>query len=230
MVSPRPDSTLSVVIPALNEEACISAAIASALAAGADEVIVADGGSADSTRETARAAGACVIAAERGRGVQLRAGAAAASGDILLFLHADAVLPSVAKQEIIDLLNAGDAGYFRLCFTDRSWSVRLVAWAANLRASLFSLPYGDQALFIRRSRYEALGGFRSCPFLEDLDFVLRARRTGSLRGLPHPVTVSARRLRKPFPLAPIAVSLRNVAIALLFLAGVPPERLIKRYR
>lgn len=227
---PLPDHKLSVVIPALNEEAHIHVCIASALAAGADEVIVVDGGSADGTCEIASAAGARVITADRGRGMQLNAGAAAASGDILLFLHADAVLPSIAKQEIIDLLNAGDAGYFRLCFADRSWSVRLVAWAANLRASLFSLPYGDQALFIRRSRYEALGGFRSYPFLEDLDFVRRARRTGSLRGLPYSVTVSARRLLKPFPLAPIVVSLRNVAIALLFLGGVSPERLIKRYR
>lgn len=224
------EERLSVIIPALNEEARISACIASAFRVGADEVIVADGGSADATCDLAASAGARVIHTGRGRGVQLNAGVQAAAGDILLFLHADAVLPHASKNKMIALLDCALAGYFRLNYDSAKWSTRLVAFAANIRADLFSLPYGDQALFIRRSRYEAVGGFRDFPFLEDLDFVLRARRAGSLHGLPFPVTVSARRLLKPFPLAPIAVSVRNVLIALLFLGGVSPDRLIKLYR
>lgn len=221
---------LSVIIPALNEEACIATAISSAFAAGADEVIVVDGGSTDNTFSRAIASGASVIRSLRGRGVQLHAGTPAATGDVLLFMHADSVLPSVSKCEILEVLAGSDAGYFRLCYDDGSWSVRLVAWAANLRSSLLSLPYGDQALFLRRSLYESLGGFRGYPFLEDLDFVRRLRRTGTLCRMSSCVTVSARRLLKPFPLAPILVSARNVAIALLFMLGASPERLIKLYR
>lgn len=221
---------LSVIIPALNEEVRIASAVASAFTADADEVIVVDGGSADNTSARAIASGARVIRSARGRGTQLHAGALAATGEVLFFMHADSLLPSVSKREILELLDESNAGYFRLRFDDSSWSVRLVAWAANLRSSLLSLPYGDQALFLRRSLYESLGGFRSYPFLEDLDFVRRLRRIGTLRRMSSCVTVSARRLRKPFPLAPILVSARNVAIALLFMFGASPERLIKLYR
>ncbi len=222
--------SISAVIPVLNEQGRVGAAIASAFAAGAQEVIVVDGGSADATVARATASGARVIQSERGRGIQLHAGAMAAQGDILLFLHADALLPPVSENEILTHLCRYHAGYFRLCFDDRSLPVRLVAWAANLRSSLLSLPYGDQALFLRRSLYQEIGGFRNYPFLEDLDFVRRLRKKHTVRGLPNCVTISARRLRKAFPLAPIIVSLRNVCIALLFVLGVQPGHLIRFYR
>jgi rSAM/selenodomain-associated transferase 2 len=221
---------LSVIIPALNEETLIGKAIASAVSAGADEVIVADGGSSDATQRIAKAAGAHVIQSAQGRGHQLHAGAQVASGDVLLFLHADAVLPPVSKGEITEHLNRCDAGYFRLCFGDPSLSTRLVAWAANLRSSTLSMPYGDQAIFMRRTLYESLGGFRSFPFLEDLDLVRRLRKNAEVRSMKSCVIVSARKLSKPFPCAPVLLSMRNVIIALLFLLGVRPERLILFYR
>lgn len=214
----------------MNEESRIAAAVSSAFAAGADEVIVADGDSSDATADRAAAAGACVIKAGRGRGIQLHAGATASTGTVLLFLHADALLPPVAKEDIVGHLSRCDAGYFRLSFDDGSADVRLVASAANLRSALFSLPYGDQALFLRRSLYEEIGGFRAFPFLEDLDFVMKLRKQHRLREVDSSVTVSGRRLQKPFPGAPIIVSLRNVCIALLFMSGVHPERLVRFYR
>ncbi len=219
--------SVSVVIPALNEQERVVAAIVSAFVAGAHEVIVVDGGSTDATVARAAVAGARVIQSERGRGMQLHAGAVAAKGDVLLFLHADAVLPPVSNNEILAHLSRYHAGYFRLCFDDRSLSVMLVAWAANLRSLLLSLPYGDQALFLRRSLYREIGGFRNYPFLEDLDFVRRLRKKHMVRGLPNCVTISARRLRKAFPLAPIMVSLRNVCIAILFVLGVHPIHLMR---
>jgi rSAM/selenodomain-associated transferase 2 len=225
-----PDDRLSVIIPALNEEARISACIASAFLVGADEVIVADGGSTDATCDLAMVSGARVIHSKRGRGVQLNAGVQAATGDILLFLHADSVLPRVSKKEMVALLDRVGAGYFRLCFDSSVWSVRLVALAANLRSSLLSLPYGDQGLFFRRELFERVGGFLPSPFLEDLDCVLKLKKQVTLQAMPSCITVSSRQLLKPFPLAPIVISLRNVAIALLFLGGVSPERLIKLYR
>jgi len=221
---------LSVIIPALNEKERIGHAIASAFRLGADEVIVADGGSSDATCGRARTAGARVVSAAKGRGTQLNVGASSAQGDILLFLHADAVLPPVTKDCLSDALHRGVAGYFRLAYDDNAPAVRLVALFANLRAQLHQLPYGDQAMFLRRNTYAALGGFRPVPFLEDLEFVLRLRRLGSLIEIPAPVTVAARRLLGKTPLSPVLKSLRNVSIAGLFVAGVSPQRLLRYYR
>lgn len=224
------EERLSVIIPALNEAAGIAAAIASAWAAGADEVIVVDGGSTDATREIARTAQARVVSSERGRGMQLHTGAVAAQGDLLLFLHADAMLPATSKHAIQALLAEADAGFFRLCYDHQSWMLRMVAGAANLRSQLFSLPYGDQALFLRRSLYESLGGFQRYPFLEDIDLVRRIKKKHTMQCMRSCVTVSARRLLKPFPCAPLLLSFRNVIIALLFCLGVHPERLASFYR
>jgi len=224
-----PEYRLSVIIPAFNEEERIATSIASAFAAGADEVIVADGGSSDATHEIACAAQARVVSSERGRGIQQHIGALAAQGDVLLFLHADAVLPTASKHAIQVLLAAADVGFFRLCYDHESWMLRMIAGAANLRSQLFSLPYGDQALFMRRSVYVSLGGFQRYPFLEDLDLVIKLRGKYSLRCMPSSVRVSARRLLKPFPCAPLLLSLRNAVIAWLFCLGVHPERLVRFY-
>lgn len=224
------EERLSVIIPALDEASGISAAITSAWAIGADEVIVSDGGSTDATREVACAFRARVVSSERGRGVQLHNGALAAQGGILLFLHADAALPATSKKAIQALLAGADAGFFRLCYDHESWMLRMVAGMANLRSQLFSLPYGDQALFLRRSLYESMGGFQRYPFLEDIDLVRRIKRKHTMRCMPSCVTVSARRLLKPFPCAPLLLSFRNVIIALLFCLGVHPDRLVRFYR
>jgi GT2 family glycosyltransferase len=101
---------------------------------------------------------------------------------------------------------------------------------ANVRARLLSLPYGDQAIFIKRDIFEKVGGFREYPFLEDIDMAMRIRKFGSLQYLPFHVIASSRRLKKGFPFSPILVSFRNVFIALLFLFGLSPFSLIRLYK
>ncbi len=220
---------LSVIIPALNEEKHIKASIESAKWLNPFEIIVVDGGSTDKTKEFAQRYGATIIQSQSGRGVQMNVGASLAKGDVLLFLHADSVFEENISQ---DLLNLKDyvAGFFRLRFNDSSISTRLVEIFANLRAKWFSLPYGDQALFIKKEVFNSIGGFKKYPFLEDIDLVLRLRKAGRLKCLSPKVIVSARRLKKGYPLSPILVSLRNVLIALLFIVGINPHSMARLYK
>lgn len=225
----RKTTNISIIIPTLNEEGYIEASIESAKRLNPLEIIVVDGGSTDKTRKIAEREGAIVIESKKGRGIQLNRGASVAKGDILLFLHADSII-----QEGLDiknyLSNGYAGGFFRLRFDEPSLSTRLVEFFANQRARLFSLPYGDQAIFIKREVFERIGGFKEYPFLEDLDFIKRLKRVCRLRCLPYDVIVSSRRLKKGYPLSPILVSLRNVLIALLFIAGINPYRLQRLYR
>jgi rSAM/selenodomain-associated transferase 2 len=185
---------LAVVIPALDEEDRIAEAVASAVAETA-EVVVVDGGSRDGTRDRAAAAGARVIASSPGRARQLQAGARACAGDVLLLLHADTRLaPGFAAAVGGALRDAAVVGgAFQLRFDRRPPSLRIIEWGARLRVALFGLPYGDQALFIRRSTLDAIGGIPQAPIMEDLDLVKAMRRRGKLALLSLPVTTSARR-------------------------------------
>lgn len=220
---------LSVIIPALNEEANIERCIDSVKKLNPAEILVVDGGSSDRTKEIALSKGVMVIQSEKGRGTQMNRGASYAKGDILLFLHADSVFEDHITKELLDLKDYV-AGFFRLRFDDRSLSVRLVEIFANLRSRLLHLPYGDQALFIKRETFQRIGGFRDYPFLEDLDLVLRLRRIGRLKGISKDVIASSRRLKKGYLLSPVFVSLRNVLIAMLFKLGISPDSLLRLYK
>lgn len=220
---------LSVIIPALNEEANIERCIDSVKKLNPAEILVVDGGSSDRTKEIALSKGVMVIQSEKGRGTQMNRGASYAKGDILLFLHADSVFEDHITKELLDLKDYV-AGFFRLRFDDRSLSVRLVEIFANLRSRLLHLPYGDQALFIKKETFQRIGGFRDYPFLEDLDLVLRLRRIGRLKGISKDVIASSRRLKKGYLLSPVFVSLRNVLIAMLFKLGISPDSLLRLYK
>jgi rSAM/selenodomain-associated transferase 2 len=222
--------SISVVIPALNEEEHIGACIESARKLNPVEIIVADGGSSDRTREVAEDAGAFVVQSPRGRGIQMNRGAAAAKGEILFFLHADTRIPDMKRLFASSSFNGYAGGFLKLKFDDDSLSTKLVELFANLRARLLSLPYGDQAIFIKRVVFEKMGGFREYPFLEDIDMAIRIRKFGKLKYVPLRVVASSRRLKKCYPLSPVFVSLRNVLIALLFLFGLSPHKLIKLYK
>jgi rSAM/selenodomain-associated transferase 2 len=219
---------LSVVIPALDEADRVAGAVASARAEGV-EVLVVDGGSRDATTERARAAGARVLSSPPGRARQLRIGAQEARGDVLLFLHADTRLPRGWDAAVRGALRDPGAvgGAFRLRFDERSPALRLVEWGARLRVALFSLPYGDQAVFVRRTALERSGGVPQVAFLEDLDLARQLKRHGKLARLSLPATTSARRYRD----AGVArTALRHLTVACAWALGVSRERVAAWYR
>ncbi len=183
-----------MVIPALDEAERVAGAVESARAPGV-EVLVVDGGSADSTASVAAAAGARVVVSAPGRARQLARGAHEARGEAILFLHADTRLPAGWSLAVRAALRdpAVVGGAFRFRFDERSAGLRFVEWGARLRVSLLKLPYGDQALFARRSALEAIGGVPQAPVMEDLDLVAALRRRGRLALLGLPATTSARR-------------------------------------
>ncbi|MCL4693462.1 MAG: TIGR04283 family arsenosugar biosynthesis glycosyltransferase [Candidatus Hydrogenedentes bacterium] len=193
--SERP--VLSVIVPALNEEAGLGNTLA-ALGANPDvEVIVVDGGSSDGTVSLAETYGATVTCSAAGRALQMNAGADVARGELLAFLHADTRVPQGYVEEIRRILAEMDvvAGAFRLGIDSTDLPSRLIARGANWRSRVIQLPYGDQSLFMKRETFDALGGFREMPILEDYEFVLRARRRGRV-GLAEGIAVtSARRWR-----------------------------------
>jgi rSAM/selenodomain-associated transferase 2 len=226
----KEQNRISAILPTLDAAATLPQAL-SALCAPAllHEIIVADGGSRDDTLALARAAGARIVAAPRGRGTQLAAGAAAATGEWLLFVHADCRLAAGWERAVLAFISmpgaAGRAGYCDLILDDGAPAARrlerIVAW----RCRLWALPYGDQGLLIARRLYDAVGGFRPLPLMEDVDLV---RRLGRRRLVPLgvPILASARRyrsggyLRRP---------LLNLFCLSLYFAGVSPARIARLY-
>ena len=193
-----------------------------------DEVVVADGGSHDDTRARAREAGARVVTSAPGRGVQLNQGARAASGEILLFLHADTVLPTGAGARIREVIREGAiGGGFRVRFDAEKRLLPLGARVVNLRTRITGCPLGDQAQFIRREVFETLGGFPDWPILEDLDLARRLKRTGPTTLIDAPVTTAARRFLEQGVVRTITT---NWLIWALYFVGVSPERLARLYR
>jgi rSAM/selenodomain-associated transferase 2 len=218
---------ISVVIPAWCEAAVIAESVRGAAAIG-DEVIVADACSPDGTSELAARAGAHVVQAERGRGAQLNAGAGAANGDVLLFLHADARLGPGAREALFAALRDPQVvgGNFRVAFVPARGAARLFTTLYEVRRRLTGIYYGDSAIFIRRKTYQELGGFERIPLMEDYEFVRRMRRAGRtvyLRGVT--VEASARR----FAAAPLRTFLLWGMIHVLYTLGVPPAKLARRY-
>ena len=189
--------TISVVIPALDEAARIVRTVESVIASGIEgiEVIVVDGGSSDETCRLARDAGARVLVGPRGRARQLRLGFEESSGSIVLFLHADTELEPGWQAGVREALSdpgcAGGAFAFR--FAERGFRERWIELGVALRVAIFKLPYGDQALFVRRSVLEQMGGMPIVAIMEDLDLVRGIKRAGRLRMLPFAATTSSRR-------------------------------------
>jgi rSAM/selenodomain-associated transferase 2 len=217
---------LAIVVPALNEEEALRRHLSAALAA-ADEVVVSDGGSTDRTREVARDLGARVVTGPPGRGGQLNRGAAAATADILLFLHADTILPPGGVRAVREAVAKGAAGGAFLLRFDSGGLMRLGSPLVNLRTRLTHLPLGDQAQFATRETFERLGGFAEWPILEDLDFARRLRRTGRFVLIEEAVTTGARRYLRQGVLRTVAT---NWLIWCLFFLGVSPHRLARFYR
>ena len=225
MVNPDPEQSLTIVIPTLDAAASLPGTLAACAEFEGAERIVADGGSTDGTPAIAAAEGARVVTAPRGRGSQLAAGAAAAGGAWLLFLHADTrPAPGWAAAARAHMRQGpARAAHFAFALDDASPQARrlerLVAW----RCRALALPYGDQGLLIHRDLYRAVGGFRPLPLMEDVDLVRRLGRA-RLAALPVRAVTSAERWRRG---GWTRRSARNLACLSLWLLGVPP-RLIRR--
>jgi rSAM/selenodomain-associated transferase 2/rSAM/selenodomain-associated transferase 1 len=166
--------------------------------------------------------------APRGRAVQLNAGAALATGRWILFLHADSELPAGWVSVIAELepRAAIVAGAFRLALDSADWRARLIEAGARVRVAVLGLPYGDQALFVRRHIFETIGGYRDLPLMEDIDFVRRVRQVGSVFHARSAVLTSTRRWKRD---GWMRRSLQNVGLATRFLLGASPARLAQRY-
>ena len=220
--------TLSIVVPTFQEARNIAATVDAARALGPDvEIIVVDGGSADGTAAIARGRGARVIEAEdRGRARQMNQGAAAASGDVLLFLHADTIVPPDARDAIASILaDPGIAGgCFRLRFDDDHVVLRVSSALSRFGCRLFH--YGDCAYFVRRSVFRQMGGFHAMPFLEDIDFWLRLNRGYRIAVARAAVLTSARRFRQVGVVRQQALA---ILIVLLYVLGVGVPRLARLY-
>lgn len=223
---------ISVVIPTLNAGAYLPRALAPLVAGAASglvkQVIVSDGGSSDETLAIADAAGCDIVRGARGRGVQLIAGAGTAKADWLLFLHADTALGEGWLYDASRFVSANNDGYaaaFTLAFDDDVFGARWVAFWARQRAGFLKLPYGDQGLLISRRLYDAIGGYRDLPLMEDVDIVRRIGG-GRLRILPAQAITSADKYRRD---GYGKRSWRNLALAARYLMGADPAKLVKLY-
>lgn len=224
---------ITVVMPTLNAAAGLRVSLPPLVPAVVEglvrELVVVDGGSSDETREIAEAAGARVIAAPKGRASQLRAGAEAAKGAWLLFLHADTALEAGWEREALAFVaapeNAMRAAAFRFAFDDRSAAARRAEFWVAVRCAALKLPYGDQGLLISRDFYQALGGYAEAPLMEDVDLVRRigAARLTILKS--RAVTSAAKYVRDGYGKR----AWRNLWLVSRYLLGADPRTLAKHY-
>ena len=216
---------VSVIIPALNEEATITAAIRSASESGV-EVVVVDGGSTDRTVAVAAETGVQVISAQRGRSFQMNAGAAVSRGEVLLFLHADTTLPQGFVDTVLGSLEQPSVSLlaFRLSIKADGWRYRLIEKAVSFRSRILRMPYGDQALSIRAQVFRDIGGFPDVPIMEDYALVRNLRRMGRIAVARQAVVTSARRWLNR---GVWRTTITNQACIMAYLLGIPATRIVR---
>ena len=224
---------LSIVIPTLNAGSHLGPTLTALSIERCEldlETIVVDAGSTDTTVEVANAAGVKLVQAERGRGRQLDAGARAAEGDWLLFLHADTQLAAdwaqVVGGFVCDPTNADRVAAFRLALDDPSPEAKRLEQLVHWRCTRLGLPYGDQGLLVHRTLYESAGGYRPLPFMEDVDLIRRLGRRRVVM-LDAVATTSSERYRRS---GYVRQGLRNMILVALFFIGVSPRQLVRFYR
>jgi rSAM/selenodomain-associated transferase 2 len=221
---------LAIIIPVLDEAATIADALAALAAyrARGGEIIVVDGGSRDGTVEAARPLADRVITAPRGRGSQMNAGAAAARGDVLLFLHADTRLPPNSDRLVIEALARSKRawGRFDVTIAGRSPLLRVVAATMNLRSRLTGIATGDQAMFMTRTAFAQVGGFPDIALMEDIVMSRRLKHVSSPACLSARVTTSGRRWDRDGVVRTILTMWR---LRFAFFLGAEPARLARHY-
>jgi rSAM/selenodomain-associated transferase 2 len=215
---------VSVIIPVLNEARNIAQTLTQVRQAGECQLVVADGDSSDGTPEIARFYADLVLSAPRGRARQMNVGARAAVGDVLLFLHADTILPSgfpvLLAQAFADPKVVG--GRFDVRLDAPGWSFRIIETFMNLRSRLTRISTGDQAIFVRRKTFLAVGGYPEVELMEDLELSRKLKRIGKITCLRTRVVTSARRWQQNGVLRTIVLMW---ALRLGHSLGVPPKHL-----
>lgn len=221
--------TISVVIPTLDDEPLLESALVSATADENIERIVVAAGQSEASLRLAIKHRCRVLTSPPGRARQMNAGARAAIGEVLLFLHADTRLPDGYAAEVHSTLATPGmiAGAFSLTIDARGWRYRLIEGGVAVRSRWRQMPYGDQALFLRRDVFETLNGFRDLPIMEDFDFIRRLRHRGRIVISPLSVQTSARRWQA---LGPLRTTWINQCVIAGYCLGVPCNRLAKWYR
>ena len=218
---------ISVIIPILNEAKSIVAMLQALLPLGPSELFIVDGGSSDGTRAICRQFGVEVLTSPRGRAAQMNYGARRATGDVLLFLHADTRLPPTAFDDIRGALADPRfvGGRFDIQLDGDHWMLRVVGAMISLRSRLSNVGTGDQAIFVRREMFQGMGGFPDIPIMEDVAFCRALKRLGEMACLRSKVITSARRWELDGVWRTI---FRMWMLKSLYLMGVSPHRL-KRY-
>ena len=219
---------ISIIIPALEEAQGIEKSLSRASALKPHEIIIADGGSQDDTLKIARNFTPHIVQSDPGRALQMNTGAQKATGDILLFLHADSHLSEHSYNRMQETMRDDETvgGAFSLEIESRAKSLQWISALATLRSHKLNLVYGDQAIFVRRNVFEEMGGYELLPICEDLEFYQRLRKTGPVVLLKEKAITSARRWQKE---GILFTTLRNGIIAILFIMGFPPKLLSKCY-
>lgn len=214
-------------MPVLADDAALEALLGRIPPDPAVDIVVVDGGSSGRLEAlVARRPDLRLVRTPPGRARQMNAGAAIASGEWLLFLHADSVLPAGWLRALEQRVGDAIGGWFQFALDDPAWQARWIERGVRLRNRLFRLPYGDQGIFVRRTTFSAMGGYREIPIMEDVEIVRRLHGAGRMVELPLALTTSARRWRRD---GWLRRSTLNVALVTLYLAGLSPERLARWY-
>ena len=238
---------ISIIIPVLNEAKTIKQVLANLESASNIEIIVVDGGSQDETVEIVKSLGIKILSTPPGRAMQMNAGAAIATGDILLFLHADTLLPAnfdrLIRQTLFNYAienlhsqvgtwergNSENpiAGAFELAIDAEIAGIRLVEKMVNWRSHFFSLPYGDQAIFLKADVFRDMGGFPEIPIMEDFVFIRHLKKLGKIAIVNVPVITSGRRWQK---LGIFKTTYINQMMIIGYFLGISPVKLARFYR
>ena len=225
------DERVSIVVPVLNEAEGITATLQALQPLRRDgaELIVVDGGSTDATLAQCAGLADQLLSSARGRARQMNTGAQAATGTVLLFLHADTRLPDAALNQVRRALASGerDWGRFDVAIEGRSQLFPLIAWMMNWRSRLTGIATGDQAMFVRCTSFDAVGGFVEQPLMEDIELSRRLRRRGRPACLRARVVTSGRRWERDGVWRTVLLMWR---LRLLYWLGVSPQRLAQAYR
>jgi len=219
---------ISVIIITLNEEEFIERLLKTLQDKKNLEVIISDGGSIDRTARLARKYADKIIVGDKGRGLQLNAGAELATGNILWFLHADSIVPDNFQHHILEVMKNPEVagGAFTLEIYSELPSLQFISKVVRLRSKISRVPYGDQGVFVRRDVFEKMNGFKNIPLMEDIEFGIRLKKLGSINLLSTRIKTCARAWERD---GVLRTTLRNWVYVTLFFMGYSPQKLYNRY-